>query len=57
MIYEITLHFFDGSFKVLTSEFVPKFSPNFICIAPVGTTTDEFFNITTIKRITVDEVK
>jgi hypothetical protein len=50
----ITIQFNDGTNVVRVSEFAPKFSENFICIAPNRTDTDEFYNIRQIRKIVVE---
>jgi hypothetical protein len=50
----VTVLFTDNTFITARSEFSPKFSENFICIAPFGKDTDEFYNVASIKKITVE---
>jgi hypothetical protein len=50
----IKLHFTDGTGEELLSEFPPKFSDNFVCIAPFRADTDEFYSVATIRKITVE---
>jgi hypothetical protein len=50
----IAVEFNDGTNVIKFSEFSPKFSENFICIAPHGTESDEFYNVATIRKITVE---
>lgn len=50
----ITIQFNDGTNEVHVSECPPKFSENFICIAPHQKDTDEFYNVTNIRKIIVD---
>jgi hypothetical protein len=52
-MFRIKLSFTDGTGEELTSGYPPKFSENFICIAPVNDDTDVFYNIATIRKIVV----
>jgi hypothetical protein len=52
-VFRINIHFTDGTGEEMLSEYPPKFSENFICIAPFREDTDVFFNIATIRKIIV----
>lgn len=50
----ITIQFNDGTNEVHLSEYPPKFSENFICIAPQQNKNDVFYNIMNIRKIVVE---
>ena len=48
---KITLAFTDRESETYISEFAPRFSENFVCIAPFETKSDVFFNVASIRKI------
>lgn len=52
--YKISVATNKGESIVFHSDHPPKFSPNFICIAPIGNNKDIFINNNIIETIEVD---